>query len=317
MSEPPRVFVSHASEDKERFVLSFATALRSNGVNAWVDKWEIRPGDRLVRKLFEEGLKDVAAFIAVISKYSIDKPWVKEELDRAIVDRIEKETKIIPVLIDDCEVPEALKSTVWERVKDLKHFEPALVRVLDAVFDRRTKPPLGKAPAYFSETAIDDLTSADTVVFKAIYDSAVATNRPLVQPEHLLDQLSSGGISKEILTESLLVLEHHYYVEAKKALGTAFGGIAFVRTTHLGFLTYARAFIPEYEQWYDNVVLRIINDGLKNNHDLAQASAIPQFVVDAILEDLSGSNQLMLSKSISGYRHIARVSPLLKRRFST
>jgi len=34
----PKVFVSHASEDKKRFVLEFATKLRNNGIDAWLDK---------------------------------------------------------------------------------------------------------------------------------------------------------------------------------------------------------------------------------------------------------------------------------------
>jgi hypothetical protein len=57
MASSPRVFLSHASEDKDRFVLPFARALRANGVDVWLDKWEILPGDSLVDKLFEEGLK--------------------------------------------------------------------------------------------------------------------------------------------------------------------------------------------------------------------------------------------------------------------
>ena len=47
----------HASEDKERFVLEFASKLRQNGVDAWVDKWEMKLGDSLVHKIFEEGTK--------------------------------------------------------------------------------------------------------------------------------------------------------------------------------------------------------------------------------------------------------------------
>ena len=53
----PKVFVSHASEDKERFVRNFATQLRAQGIDAWVDEWEIVPGDSLIDKIFEEGLK--------------------------------------------------------------------------------------------------------------------------------------------------------------------------------------------------------------------------------------------------------------------
>jgi len=55
--EHPNVFVSHASEDKDRFVTAFATKLRASGINAWLDKWEIQPGDSLVDKVFEKGIR--------------------------------------------------------------------------------------------------------------------------------------------------------------------------------------------------------------------------------------------------------------------
>jgi hypothetical protein len=63
----PKVFISHASEDKERFVLDFAKKLFDKGIYAWVDKWEMLPGDSLVDKIFEEGIKNAQAVIVVIS----------------------------------------------------------------------------------------------------------------------------------------------------------------------------------------------------------------------------------------------------------
>jgi hypothetical protein len=77
----PKVFIGHASEDKERFLRAFATKLRQEaGVDAWVDEWEIYPGDSLVQKISEEGLKDAEAVIIVLSEHSVDEPWVREEL---------------------------------------------------------------------------------------------------------------------------------------------------------------------------------------------------------------------------------------------
>ena len=73
----PTVFICHASEDKERFVLGFAKKLRSKGVNAWVDKWEILPGDSLPDKIFEEGIPNSEAMIVIVSEYSVNKPWVR------------------------------------------------------------------------------------------------------------------------------------------------------------------------------------------------------------------------------------------------
>src|SRR5712691_12860113 len=57
---PPKVFLSHASEDKE-FVLDFASRLRRRGVDVWLDRWEILPGDSFVDKIFDEGLAQAKA----------------------------------------------------------------------------------------------------------------------------------------------------------------------------------------------------------------------------------------------------------------
>jgi hypothetical protein len=72
-----KVFLSHASEDKERFVIHFAEKLRLNGIDAWLDKWEMLPGDSLIDKIFEEGIRNADAIIVILSKYSITKKWVK------------------------------------------------------------------------------------------------------------------------------------------------------------------------------------------------------------------------------------------------
>ena len=69
----PKVFLSHASEDKDRFVLNFATKLMQKGIDVWLDKWEILPGDSLIDKIFEEGIKNAQAVIVVLSTHSVDK----------------------------------------------------------------------------------------------------------------------------------------------------------------------------------------------------------------------------------------------------
>lgn len=107
----PKVFISHASEDRE-FTQDLATKLRSKGVNAWLDVWEILPGDSLIDKIFEEGLKDAEGFIVILSRSSVNKEWVREELNAAMVKKINGLTKLIPVVLDDCEIPEGLNSTV-------------------------------------------------------------------------------------------------------------------------------------------------------------------------------------------------------------
>lgn len=111
--DPPKVFVSHAGEDKTEYAEPLARKLREFGADAWLDKWEIAPGDSLVQKIFYEAMSQTDAVVVILSKTSVVKPWVAKELDVAVVRNIQKLSRVIPVRIDDCEVPEALRDLVW------------------------------------------------------------------------------------------------------------------------------------------------------------------------------------------------------------
>jgi hypothetical protein len=100
-TDAPLAFLSHASEDKSTFAEPLGRELARRGVQPWLDKWEIRPGDSLVQKLFDEGLARSQAVIVIVSALSVSKPWVREELDSATVRRITGGTRLIPVRLDE------------------------------------------------------------------------------------------------------------------------------------------------------------------------------------------------------------------------
>ena len=147
----PKVFISHASEDKERFVLAFATELREAGLDVWVDQWEMLPGDSIVRKIFTEGIDEAAAVVVVISANSIDKRWVKEELDAAVVKRLNDDSRLIPVVLDGLpteQVPAPIGHLLWVSVADVADVEQPVREVVNSVFGVNNKPPVGEPPAY-------------------------------------------------------------------------------------------------------------------------------------------------------------------------
>lgn len=163
----PKVFLCHASEDKNRFVLKFAEKLYKYGIEVWVDIWEMKPGDKLIEKIFDQGIKNSQSFIIVLSNYSINKPWVREELDVAMVNRIEGKTKLIPVLIDECEVPECLKSTKWIRIKNIESYDNEFKEITSSILGRYEKPKLGTISKHV-KTIIDivpTLSKIDNLIF--------------------------------------------------------------------------------------------------------------------------------------------------------
>jgi len=60
-----RVFVSHSSKDHPP-VLALAEAMRSHGIDPWLDHWEIGPRDDIVARI-NQGLHEADAGIIILS----------------------------------------------------------------------------------------------------------------------------------------------------------------------------------------------------------------------------------------------------------
>ncbi len=311
---PPKVFISHASEDKDRFVLGFARRLREKGIDAWVDRWEMLPGDSIVDKIFEEGIKNADAVIAVVSANSVAKKWVREELNASVVQRINRGSLLIPVVIDDCEVPEALQSTLWSHVKDLNDYDQEFDRIVSAIFGSRNKPSLGEAPRYTSLTVeqLPGLTTVDSLIVLRACEITLENRHGYIGVADLYQQMKDLDIPEQEFVESIHVLDESHWIDGIKVIG---GQIPQFRVRHYGFDQYLRRLYPDYEKVYDQVCLAILNEGLTVNQQIAERLAQPISVVDHIMEDLDSRGLVKAQKFIGGGQQVFNVSPKLSRMF--
>lgn len=308
----PRVFISHASEDKDRFVVDFARRLRENGVDAWLDQWEMKPGDSLVDKIFEEGLKQARAVIVVLSKVSVLKPWVREELNASMVNRISRGTKLIPVVIDECDVPESLRSTVWQRVDDVKDYGESLQRILSAIFDVSDKPSIGKAPARFvgAEPLIPGLSRVDDLALRVIARLVVDEDSGIVEWDRLRTEASLQEVPQQELLDSLEILEQHYLLKIGRVIGAP---LSHVVLTDFGFQQYAEAYVDDYQDVVNQIAALLVNENVRQNDILAGRVKKPVSFVDFVLNLMEGNNHIKVSKSIGGQSHVWEVSASLRR----
>lgn len=60
------------------------------------DKWEIRSDDSIRQKV-DEGIENCTHFLVLLTPRSIDKPWVKTEMDAGFVLKLADECRFIPV----------------------------------------------------------------------------------------------------------------------------------------------------------------------------------------------------------------------------
>jgi len=312
----PKVFVSHASEDKERFVTNFATKLRENGVDAWLDKWEMLPGDSLVDKIFEEGLKEAQAIIIVLSNYSIKKPWVREELNASIVAKVSKGTKVIPIVLDNCEVPQSLTSTLWEPIPDLESYEKNFKRILSSIFGATDKPALGKAPAHATSVyhEIGGLTKADNLILKESCEYAIENDDTIINPESLFGNGENLGFSRAEIKDCIEVLEQNGYLDVSRYLGGDGDNYScHFRVTTYGLDNYARSYITDYSETLEKVVSLIVNEGINSNTGIQEKIDKPIVIINHILDVLESNDHVKLSKTTGDMVQIYNISASLRR----
>lgn len=94
------IFISHASEDKEKFIRPLADKLSLNGYNVWYDEFTLNIGDSLFSSI-SQGIKDSRFGLLVLSKSFFEKQWTKKELEGLISKEVfDKENIILPIWLD-------------------------------------------------------------------------------------------------------------------------------------------------------------------------------------------------------------------------
>jgi len=94
-----RIFISHASEDKDTLVTPLVAELKSQGISVWYDKDNIRVGNSILNEVFD-GIETCSLAVVIVSKNFIEKKWTIAELEVLQTKAIEQNFKIIPIIVD-------------------------------------------------------------------------------------------------------------------------------------------------------------------------------------------------------------------------
>ena len=274
----PTAFLSHASEDKADFVEPLGRELADMGIRPWLDKWEIRPGDSLVEKLFDEGVAAVDAVIVVVSQYSAGKPWVRAELDTAVVRRITEGTRLIPVRLDAADMPAPLRMLAWhdaDRTED--GIQGAARLIAGTIHGLDPRPAVAPPPTYTSAARIPGLTAGDSALLTLLAEEAIAVGNLLYVPWPAVVARAAGqGLDEGMALESLAVLEQRHY--AKRQPIHAGGVVLAVELASGGFRAVADAIVPGAEAARQQIVASLVNtpsDSITIVDDLATLTGTP------------------------------------------
>jgi hypothetical protein len=106
------VFISYSSKDRA-FATRLASDLKAKGLRVWFDQWELKVGDSLISKI-SSGVSSNDYLVVVLSKSSIASEWVRKELNAALMRELtEKRVVVLPVLIENCQIPPFLSDKVY------------------------------------------------------------------------------------------------------------------------------------------------------------------------------------------------------------
>ena len=214
--QAPRVFLSYASENKE-LAGQIANTLMKNGIKTWWDKWEIRSGDSIRQKI-DEGIEGCTHFLVLLTPQSIDKEWVKTEMDAAFFNKREGKCRFIAVrheLAVD-KLPPTLRGLLSPEIESGTDID----KLINDIHGVSEKPPLGQPPA-----AVLHAQDVETV-----YSPAASTVAKLLVKEskHGLtsdpqatigDIATAAELSVEDAEDAIYELKDRGFLKVRRPLG--------------------------------------------------------------------------------------------------
>jgi hypothetical protein len=287
-----KAFLSHASEDKASFAEPLARELARLGVEPWLDKWEIRPGDSLVRKLFDEGLSTVDAVIVIVSAVSVNKRWVREELDAAMVSRIRNDTRLIPVQLDGAEMPAPLRHLVWiTSDRSSEDVKAAAGEIATTMYGRDLRPVVASPPTYATASAVPGLSAGESLMLTRLAERAIAQGHllPGMNWAAVAELVQVDGLPEGLAVEAAHALAHAGFIELK---GTWQSRILRVQLTHSGLGTALHATEPGYDAISNSVTAELINDPPGDAATLAERIGVPAVIAQYFICELQNEGLL-------------------------
>jgi hypothetical protein len=138
------VFLCHSSADKDRVRDLCEQLKKETGINPWLDTEQMLPGQNW-RGRISKAVRSSDAVIVCLSQLSIDKEgYVNKEIKLALEIAEEKPDDaifLIPIKLDDCEVPQRLSQWHWAALYDSSGYGRLVAALREARGKRRRLVP--------------------------------------------------------------------------------------------------------------------------------------------------------------------------------
>jgi hypothetical protein len=124
------VFISYSHEDA-KFAHKLGLHLVRNNAHVWIDEWELNVGDSILARV-QCAIQESSALLILLSKASVQSEWCKKELSAGLMRELdEKRVLVLPVLLEDCEMPIFLREKMYADFRT--NFDVGLRKLVDAL----------------------------------------------------------------------------------------------------------------------------------------------------------------------------------------
>ena len=290
----PKVIVCLAREDRKDFLPGFTRQLLRSGLHAQVEAWELKPRDSLIDRIFQEGIGQACALVAVMSGISLAMDWVRE----ASCDEFIRRTsgRLIPVALGGCEIPAPLRGLACTSIQDR----------LSAAVAAYSAQPSWRIGRPKQSKKIADLDGTGSLMLALSCEAAMESGSRFIRPAEL--PVKSGGIflSPEDIEDALEMLDRDGYIRLFCAMST---GHCHYHITLKGFEAYAAECLPDYRARVEAIACSAYST--RNSCELSRELGEPQMLVDHVLDTLEHRGYLKLARLIDGPSVIYDISPEL------
>lgn len=128
------VFISYSNKDRG-FVERLAHDLDSHGLHVFYDQ-RIAPGESWPESL-SKAIESADYVLIVLSPNSVESAWVAQETNIGLAREVDGKAQVIPLLIEDCQVPTALAGKTYASFN--RDYNAGLQRVLAVLQNRSTE----------------------------------------------------------------------------------------------------------------------------------------------------------------------------------
>lgn len=309
-----RAFISHASEDKSEFAEPLARLLRASGIDAWLDKWEMNPGDSLIQKIFSEGIRDSDAVVVLLSATSVAKPWVQKELNVAAVKNIQNALRLIPVRLDKCDVPEVLTDVLWLDWNRLGGVDGVSRSIIETMHGITSKPLLGDPPPHLTAPrfTIPGLNARDVKVLQIVFEASLDNGLGLLQGNVILPPAEQEGIGFEQVKESIKMLESKGFLTDMD--GTLAQRHVIVTLEADQALNLGHFYGYDCEALLRRITASVCNEQSHSLFALFESiDTFPRGLIEAAVKVLVGKGFWRAEGTLDGDLHFHSVAPVAKR----